>query len=122
MNIETQNQKSEDAAALQEILSEVEKATAEYNTVLTEVRAHQEQLSKERTALGVLRTRLMSMREPLKRWDKSLWDVGWRSGVPRDARVNAERQIQAHRTLLDDLIWQLFEFREKPDAYPGEGR
>lgn len=121
MNTKTQIQEHDDAAVFQEILVEVEKATAEYKAVLTEVHAHQEQLTKARAALGVLRTRLISMREPLKRWDKSLWDMGWRRGVPRDARVNAEHQIQAHQSLLEDLIWKLFEFREEPDAAPGCG-
>ena len=110
----------DDALALQEILRQVEQATADYSTVLAEVQAHQDRIAKERAALGALRNRLISMREPLKTWDKRLWDMGWRDGVPREARANTEHQIKVHEKLLDDLIWQLFEFREKPAAEGGE--
>jgi hypothetical protein len=116
MSTKKQHGKHNDALALQDILRQFEQATTSYNTVLAEVRAHQEQMANDRAALGALRTSLIGMRESLKAWDNSLWDMGWREGVPREACANAERQIKAHERQLNDLIWQLFEFREKPEV------
>jgi hypothetical protein len=79
-----------------EILSQVERPVADYNTIVAEVRAHQDQIAKERAALGALRTRLINMREPAKEWDDRVWKMGFRSEVPREARANAERQIQTN--------------------------
>ena len=114
MSTEKQHGKHNDAQALRDIMGQFEQAITSYGTVLAEVRAHQEQMAKDRAALAALRMRLISMREHLKGWGNSLWDMGWREGVPREACANAERRIQAHEKLLNDLIWQLFEFREKP--------
>jgi hypothetical protein len=38
--------------------------------------------------------------------------MGSRDGVSREAYSRAERLIDVHKSLLDDLIWQLFDFRE----------
>jgi chromosome segregation ATPase len=116
MSTTKQRGKHNDALALQGILREFEQASANYNAVLAEVSARQEQMAKDRAALAALRTRLIGMRESLKAWDNSLWDMGWREGVPREACAHAERQIKAHERRLNDLIWQLYEFKEEPEV------
>ena len=73
-------------------------------------------MAKDGAALGALRSRLIAMREPLKGWSNCLWDMNWRGGVTREARIHAERQIQAHDSQLDDLIWRLWDFRVKPEV------
>jgi hypothetical protein len=45
---------------------------------------------------------------------EGLRNMGFRDEVPSAARADAERQVNAHERLLEELIWQLFEFREKP--------
>jgi hypothetical protein len=105
-----------DALVLKEILREFEQAVVSYYTVLAEVRAHQNQMAKDHAALVALRSRLVAMREPVKGWSKCFWDMNWRGGVTREARISAEREIQALDSLLDDLIWKLWDFRVKPEV------
>lgn len=104
-------QQHDDALALQEILSLVERSVAEYNTIVAEVRGHQERIAKARAALGPLRRRLVGMQKAVKGWDDRVWKMGYRE-VPRDVLLTAERQVRAQRDALDDLVWQLFDFRE----------
>lgn len=102
-----------DALALQEILGLVEQSVASYNTVANEVRSHQDQIAKERAALRALRTRLVDMRTALNAWEQRVWDMGYRRQVTHESREHAKAKIHTHESALDQLIWQLFDFRDK---------
>lgn len=104
---------SDYAAALLEIVDEVERLHADYNAALDEVRTHQEQMARDRAALGKLRIRLMDMRESVRGLDDGVWKLPW-DHVPRTTREKALDVIRKLTRLLDDVVWQLFEFREKP--------
>lgn len=106
----------DDALVLQEIVGQLEQASEDYKGVLVEVRAHQDQIVKESAALGSLRARLIGMREHARRCQKAVWKMGWNSGVTREALNNVRRAVNAYERLLDELIWELFEFREKADG------
>lgn len=101
-----------DALILQEILRNLKQGTAEYNSVLAEVRDHQIQLAKVRCALGTLYSRIVKMRQPIRTWQKSLWSMGFGGGVSPDARDSASRAVGEYDRMLDKLVWDLFEFRE----------
>lgn len=105
-------QQHDDALALQEILGLVERSIAEYNIIVRGVRFHLDRIAQASAALGPLHARLVGMRTALKGWDRRLWKMGY-GEVPRDMFMSAERQVSAHRDALDDLIWQLFDFRGK---------
>ena len=106
----------DDVLAYHEILSLVEQSIAEYNTIVGDARAHQGRIAKERAALGALHTRLVGMRKALKGWESRVWDMWLRDVGPREARQNTKEQLRRHEMLLDDLIWQLFDFREKMEG------
>lgn len=113
MNTGSSPPRYDDLPAYQEILSLVEQSLAEYNTIVGEVRAHQDRIAKERAALGTLHTRLVGMRMALKGWESLVWDMWLRNVGPREARHNTQQRLHRHEMLLDDVIWQLFDFREK---------
>jgi hypothetical protein len=102
--------------ALQEILSLIERSVAEYNTIVGDVRAHQDRIAKERAVLGALHTRLVGMRKALKGWERRVWDMWVHDVGPHEARQNAKQRLHRHEMLLDGLIWQLFDFREKVEG------
>ncbi len=103
----------DDAAELQEILNQAENVMGEYGTVLAQVRIHQDGIARERAELGDLRERLVNMRGPVREWERRLWKMGYRDGVSRESLLRAENQIRTFSSLLDELIWQLFDFRKK---------
>jgi hypothetical protein len=111
MNNENISLQESDTVVLETIVRGLTQATAEYNTVLAEARVHKKRALEHRAAIEVLRTRLVSMRDAARAWDKALWNLGWRDQISAEARVNVERQVRVHSSLLDELIWQLFEFR-----------
>jgi hypothetical protein len=96
-----------------EILSQFERSVEEYNAVLAQARIHKKQISKDRAALGVLHTRLTVMRSEVAKWRSTLWKLGFREGVDLDLYNRADNLLRAHESLLDGLIWKLFEFREE---------
>ena len=98
---------------LNETLSQAQKLTAEYNNILAEVRAHEEQMAKDRAALGKLRTRLVTMRDSTRAMTSDVWRLPWDSDVSRRARAEAVNVLQMLQTLLDDLAWKLFDFRDR---------
>ncbi len=110
------NKLNDDLLALQEILGLVERSVAEYNTIVGDVRAHQGRIATERAALGALHTRLVGMRKALKRWERRVWDMWLRDVGPRETRQNTKQRLHRHEMLLDDLIWQLFDFRERNEG------
>jgi hypothetical protein len=101
-----------DILALHEILNQFERAVADCNIIVAQVLTHKELIAKERAALGVLRTRLVGMREQARKWGSAVWKLGWNGEMTRDVYNRAEKQINVHERLLDELIWQLWEFRE----------
>jgi len=103
----------DDLLALQEILSLLERSVSEYNTIVGEVRSHQDRIAKERAAPGALHTPLVGMRKALKGWESRVWDMWLRDVGPHEARQNTKQRLHRHERLLDDLIWQLFDFKEK---------
>jgi hypothetical protein len=109
----------DDLLALQEILGLVERSVAEYNTIVEEVRFRQDRIAMERAALGTLHTRLVGMRKALKGWESRVWEM-WLSNVgPPETRQSTKQRLYRHEMLLDDLIWQLFDFRERGDRGQG---
>jgi DNA repair ATPase RecN len=111
---------SDYTAALQEIVDQVERLYTDYNAALGEVREHQEQMAKDRAALAKLRIRLMDMRESVRGLDDDVWKLPW-DHVPRTTREKALDVIRTLTRLLDDVVWQLFEFRE-PVKSGSEGK
>src|SRR6185312_1860856 len=107
--------------ALQEILDLVERSVAEYNTIVGEVRSHQDRIAKERDALGTLHTRLVGMRKALKGWESQVWDMWLRDLGPHEARQNTKQRLHRHERLLDDLIWQLFDSGKRSKEGSHEG-
>jgi hypothetical protein len=105
----------DDLLAYHEIPSLVDKSVAEYNTIVGSVRAHQGRIAEERAALGALHTRLVGMRKALKEWERQVWDMWLRDVGSREACRNTKQRLHAQEMLLDDLIWQLFDFSEKTD-------
>jgi hypothetical protein len=116
MSNQTSSAEHDDALALQEILTLVERSVADYNAIVGEVHTHHERIATERAALGALRARLVGMRKSLKGWDDRVWKMGFRDDVPREVRENAERRISAYIGLLEELIWQLFDFRQRKEG------
>lgn len=102
----------DDVLALQEILGLVEQSVGHYNAIASEVRNHLDRIATERAALGALRTRLVGMHGAVKGWHDRVWDLGWRQGVTHQARTDAKGRIHTYERLLDELVWQLFDFRE----------
>jgi hypothetical protein len=105
----------DDVLALQEILALVERSVEQYNFMVAEVREHQDRIAKARAALRPLHTRLVGMRTALKGWENRVWEMWVRDVGPREVRENTKRRIAAHDRVLDDLVWELFEFREKSE-------
>lgn len=95
-----------DALVLQEILHRLTQATADYNVILALVHEHC-------AALTVLRTRVVAMRESVKEWDDGIWNMALHAEIPGDARANAQGKVRAFATALDDLSWQLWDFRQR---------
>jgi hypothetical protein len=119
MSNQTSPADHDDALALQEILTLIEQSVADYNVIVGEVHTHHERIATERAALGALRARLDGMRKSLKGWDDRAWKMGFRDKVPREIREireNAERRISAYACLLEELIWELFDFRERKEG------
>jgi hypothetical protein len=102
-----------DPAALQEILAQLEQSVASYSSIVSDVRGRLNRIATERAGLGALRTRLTTMNELARGWDRQVWDMDLSEELARSARANAGRQVRAHIKALDDLIWDLFDFREK---------
>jgi hypothetical protein len=97
-----------------EVLSQFERSVEEYNAVLAQARIHKDQINKDRAALGVLHTRLTGMRDQVRRWRSTLWKSELRESVNLDNRT--DKLLRMHETLLDSIIWKLFEFREDPNT------
>ena len=106
--------------ALAEIIDQVERLRTDYNAALGEVREHQEQMAKDRAALAKLSIRLMDMRESVRGLDDGVWKLPW-DHLPRTTREKALDVIRTLTRLLDDVVWQLFEFRE-PVRSDAEGQ
>lgn len=51
----------------------------------------------------------------LREWERRLWNLSWHDGLPRDACLSAERQVRALNSLLEKLIWELFDFRKRTE-------
>lgn len=100
-----------DAFVLEEILRQLAQATGNYNIILALVHEHCAELR-------ALRTRLVAMRESIKVWDDGLWNMGLHAEVSRDARANAQSQVRTLAAALDDLIWKLFDFRNRDGGQP----
>lgn len=105
----------ENALALAQIVRNVELASVEFNTMLAEVRGHQECIARERAALGDLRERLIQIRTPVREWKSSLWPLSCREGVSRDACLSTELKTRELYSEMDDVFWQLFDFRKSAE-------
>ena len=101
------------AQALKSILDQVDKINAEYNSILAEVPTHAEQLAKARAALGKFHTRLTAMRDSARTLSGEVWRMPYDS-VPRDTRAKVANVVHALSSMLDELVWKLFDFREGP--------
>jgi hypothetical protein len=113
-----------------EILRQFEHSIGECNDVLTQARIYQDPIDRDRAALGVLRTRLTDMPDQVRKWRSTLWKLGLRESVnlegsPWESPFLAgvfrtydhdDTLLRLHETLFDDLIWKLFDFREKPNT------
>jgi hypothetical protein len=113
-----------------EILSQFERSVGGCNDVLTQACKYQDPIDRDRAALGVLHTRLTDMPDQVTKWRSTLWKLGLRESVnlegsPWESLFLAgvfrtydhdESLLRLHETLFDDLIWKLFEFREKPNT------
>ena len=105
-------QQQNDTLALLEILSLLDRSVAEYNAVAGEVRLQLDRIAKARAALGALRRRLVGMSKALKGWERQVWDMGSRREITHEARENAKARIHTYQRALEDLTWELFDFRE----------
>jgi DNA repair ATPase RecN len=102
----------ENALAFAQIVRNIELATVEFNTVLAQVRRHQECIAKERAALGDLRERLVRLLTLGREWRTSLWALTWRGGISPDAYRSAELKNSDLNSQIDRVVWQLFDFRK----------
>ncbi len=103
-----------DAAELPKLQQQVEQAFTEFNGMLAVVREHQASIEKGATALADLREQFIRMRASLREWERSLWHMRWRDAISRDASRAAERQARTLGSLVDEVIWETFDFRKRP--------
>jgi len=101
------------AEALKSIVDQVDKLNAEYLNILAEVPTHQEQLTMARTALGNFHTRLAAMRETVDALRNEVLLLPYDS-VPTNTRSAASNIIHTLSSMLRELFWRLWEFREGP--------
>jgi hypothetical protein len=111
------SEKQGDAVELPTLQQQVEHSLAECNRMLADVREHQPSIAKESTALPDLRAQFIRMRESVREWEKSLWDLRCRDTVPRNTSRAAGRLFRTLNGLLDEVIRPTFAFRKSP----GEG-
>jgi hypothetical protein len=100
-----------DSKKLQEILTWLGQTKVEYNDVLVKVRNRLAQVKEARAALATMRERLKIMREPITKYENSTWDMCWNGEIPKDVATKAEADLRDFNRRLDDLIWELFDFR-----------
>ncbi len=108
MNDENRSPQESDTVMLETIVRDLTQATSEYNTVLAEVRVHKKRVLEHRAAIGVLRSRLVSMREAASLGQGTM-EVGLAlpnlRGGPRERRASGTSTRQAvRRTYLAALL------------------
>ena len=106
----------DDVAELPKLQQQVAQAVVEFNRMLAKVRKHRQSIDKRSAALADMREQFIRMRESVRQWDKLLWDMRWFDTATRDACNAAERQARTLHSLLDEVIWQLFDFRKRNEG------
>ena len=94
------------------VLDTVEKLHTEHNTILAEVRTHEEQLSKETAALGKLHTRLVAMRNSARELRDNVSGLRTEDVVSYEMKSKTAHVVYELSRSLDDSAWKLVDFRE----------